>query len=213
MARTKTDDVLAAAEIQHSKDPVRAEMIARVRRFKASWFELGEALSEIKRADQFKKWGYGSFEDYCAKELHLKRDTADKLTGSFVFLKNKAPDVLRRDGREGPIPSYQSVDFLRRAEEETQAPPETLEELRKHVLEEGAPVAKVTRLFKEALFPVPPEEAAEKRMTSLSSTINRLMELLAHAREDELVPVKLCAEIEEPLARLAEHLGRKAEAA
>lgn len=214
MARTKTDDVLAAAEIHHAaKDPVRADMIARVRRFKASWFELGEALSEVKRADQFKKWGYASFEDYCAKELHLKRDTADKLTGSFVFLKSKAPEILQRDGREAPIPSYQSVDFLRRAEEETQAPPETLDELRKHVLEEGAPVAKVTRLFKDALFPVPPEEQAEKRLAGLTNAINRVMELLAHAREDEIVPQKLCAEVEEPLARLAEHLNRKAEAA
>ncbi len=213
MARTKTDDVLAASEIHHAHDPQRAEMIARVRRFKSSWFELGEALVEVKRGDNFKRWGYGSFEDYCAKELHLKRDTAEKLTGSFAFLRNKAPDILKRDGRDAPIPSWQSVDFLRRAEEETEAPPETLTELRRHVLDEGATLPKITRLYKEALFPVPSEEQNEKRLTSMTSTINRLMELLAHARADKIVPESLCAEIEEPLARLAEHLGRKAEAA
>ena len=188
-------------------------MIARVRRFKSSWFELGEALVEVKRSDNFKRWGYGSFEDYCAKELHLKRDTAEKLTGSFAFLRNKAPDILKRDGREAPIPSYQSVDFLRRAEEESEAPAETLTELRRHVLDEGATLPKITRLYKEALFPVPSEEQTEKRLTSMTSTINRLMELLAHARVDKIVPESLCAEVEEPLARLAEHLGRKAEAA
>jgi hypothetical protein len=213
MPRTKTDDVLAAAEIHHAHDPERAELIARVRRFKASWFELGEALTEIKRAEGYKKWGYASFDDYCKKELHLKRDTADKLTGSFAFLRTKAPEVLRRDGRDAPIPTYQAVDFLRRAEEESEAPEETLTELRRQVLDEGAPLPKITRLYREALFPVDAEAQTEKRLTNLTSTINRLVELLAHARADALVPETLCAEIEEPLARLADHLGRKAAAA
>ena len=212
MPRTKTDDVLAATEIQHAHDPERAEMIARVRRFKASWFELGESLTEVKRGEGYKKWGYAAFEDYCKKELHLKGETADKLTGSFAFLRSKAPEVLRRDGRDAPIPSYQAVDFLRRAEE-SEAPEETLSELRRHVLEEGAPLPKISRIYREAIFPVDADEQIEKRLTSLGSTINRLMELLALARADRLVPEQLSGEVEEPLARLASHLNRKAAAA
>jgi hypothetical protein len=212
MPRTKTDDVLAAAEIQHSHDPERSELIARVRRFKASWFELGEALTEVKRVESYKNWGYGSFEDYCKKELHLKTDTADKLTGSFAFLRRRAPEVLRRDGRDAPIPTYQAVDFLRRAEEESDAPAETLSELRRHVLDEGAPLPKISRIYREAVFPLDPEEQTEKRLANLVGTINRLMELLAHTRADRLVPEALCAEVEEPLARLAAHLARKAAA-
>jgi hypothetical protein len=213
MPRTKTDDVLAAAEIHHAHDPERAELIARVRRFKASWFELGEALTEIKRAEGYKRWGYASFDDYCKKELHLKRDTADKLTGSFAFLRSSAPEVLRRDGRDAPIPTYQAVDFLRRAEEESDAPAETLTELRRHVLDEGAPLPKIARLYREAVFPIDAEAQTEKRLSTLSTTINRLVELLAHARADKLVPEALCAEVEEPLARLAAHVGRTAAAA
>ncbi len=295
MPRTKTDDVLADAEREHQHDPERAEVIAKVRRFKASWFELGEALTqvkrdetykrwghasfddyckkelhlkretadkltgsfaflrtkapevlrrdgrdapipsyqsvdflrraeeesdapaetltEIKRSEGYKKWGHASFEDYCKKELHLKRETADKLTGSFAFLRTRAPEVLRRDGRDAPIPTYQAVDFLRRAEEEAKAPEETLTELRRHVLDEGTPLPKISRIYREALFPVDSEEQTEKRLTNLSSTINRLIEHLAQARADKLVPDTLCAEVEEPLARLANHLERKAEAA
>src|SRR3954463_16534076 len=213
MARTRTDDVLAASEIQHAHDPERAEMIARVRRFKASWFELGESLTEIKRSEAFKKWGHASFEDYCKKELHLKRETADKLTGSFVFLRARAPEVLRRDGRDAPIPTYQAVDFLRRAEEESEAPEETLTELRRHVLDEGTPLPKISRIYREAISPLDAEEQNEKRLSSLSSTISKLIELMAQARADKIVPEQLCAEVEEPLARLAGHLGRKAAAA
>jgi len=72
---------------------------------------------------------------------------------------------------------------------------------------------KIARLYREAVFPLDNEEQNEKRLQSMSSTINRLMELMAQARADKLVPEQLCAEVEEPLARLAGHLGRKAAAA
>jgi hypothetical protein len=212
MSRTKTDDVLANAEIQHAHDPERAEMIARVRRFKASWFELGEALVEVKRHDGFKKWGYASFEDYCRRELHLKSETADKLTGSFAFLRKRAPEVLRRDGREAPIPSYQAVDFLRRAEE-AEAPPETLREIRRHVLDEGTSLPKVSRLYREAVFPLDADETAQKQQATLASAVKRLLEQLQVARAEKLLPAKLCAELEDPLERAAAHLAKEAAAA
>src|SRR5258706_12847144 len=102
MPRTQTEAILADAEATHARDPERADMIARVRRFKASWFELGEALTDMKRTEEFKRWGFPNFEDYCRRELHLKRETADKLTGSFIFLRAKAPEGLARDGRTAP---------------------------------------------------------------------------------------------------------------
>src|SRR6185369_14673633 len=133
MSRTKVDAELAQSETQHANDPERVDVIAKVRRFKASWFELGEALSEQKKSQSFKQWGFSTFEDYCKKELHLRQDTVEKLTGSFTFLRARAPEVLRRDGRDSVIPSYQAVDFWRRAEE-AEAPKEALREIRQHVL-------------------------------------------------------------------------------
>src|SRR5688572_17769689 len=102
MARTKTEAALAAAERQHADDPERAELLARARRFKASWLELAEALSEVRKAGHWKRWGFGSFEEYTKKELHLRQETVDKLTGSFLFLRRSAPEVLDRDGLDAP---------------------------------------------------------------------------------------------------------------
>jgi hypothetical protein len=201
--RTHTDDTLAAAEAAHADDPDRAEMIARVRRFKASWFELGEALTEMKRSEDFKRWGFANFEDYCRRELHLKRETADKLTGSFIFLRSKAPEVLTRDGRNAPIPSYQAVDFLRRAEEESEAPEDTVREIRRRVLDEGTELPRLSRMYREVVFPVDEEEQKDKRKATLKQTIAKLVELLALARDDKSLPADLCAEAEEPLQRLA----------
>jgi hypothetical protein len=208
-ARTRTDAEMASSEAAHANDPERAEMIARARRFKASWFELGEALTEVRRSERWKRWGFSSFEDYCRRELHLKADTAAKLTGSFAFLRARAPEVLSRDGRDAPIPSYQAVDFLRRAEE-ADAPDETVREIRRHVLDEGMELPKLSRIYREVVFPTEDnaEEKKDKRQRALRQAVERLVELLAVARDEGTVPPTLCAEIEEPLQRLAGMLPR-----
>lgn len=207
MPRTKTDDALAQAEIAHAHDPERAEVIARVRRFKAGWFELGEALNEQRRSERYKQWGHATFDDYCKKELHLRKETVDKLTGSFVFLRARAPEVLHRDGRQAPIPSYQAVDFLRRAEEESEAPAETVREIRRHVLDEGTSLPKLSRIYREVVFPTDDAEKTERRRAGLKQAVEKLVELLAIAREEGAVPPHLAAEVEEPLARLAAHVS------
>jgi hypothetical protein len=204
--RTKTDQALAEAEESHAHDPERAEVIARVRRFKAGWYELAEALSEQRKSERFKRWGYTNFEDYCKRELHLRRETVDKLTGSFVFLQRKAPEVLARDGRTQPIPSYQAVDFLRRAEEESEAPEETVREIRRHVFDEGSSLPKLSRIYREAVFPVDADEKVERERERLKNTIDRLFEQLIVFRNEGGASAKLAAEVEEPLARLAAHL-------
>src|ERR1035438_7156771 len=91
MHRTKTDAALADAERSHADDPERAELLARARRFKASWIELAEGLTAVKRSGGWKNLGYDSFEAYAKGELRIRQETADKLTGSYTFLKRRAP--------------------------------------------------------------------------------------------------------------------------
>src|SRR6267154_5550804 len=126
MIKTKVDAELADSELQHQNDPERAELIARTRRFKASWLELAEALTHVRKNDTWKTWGFESFEQYGARELKLRQETVDKLTGSYAFLQRRAPSVLKRDGVIDAIPSYKAVDFLRRAEEKEDAPQEAV---------------------------------------------------------------------------------------
>ncbi|MGH7272042.1 MAG: hypothetical protein ACREJ3_16555 [Polyangiaceae bacterium] len=116
MQRTKTEQALAEAEIAHSDDPERSELVMRARRFKASWVELAEALSGIKRSGRWSAWGFESFEAYAKGELRIRPETAEKLTCSYAFLRRRAPSVIQRDALTERIPSYQAVDFLRRAE-------------------------------------------------------------------------------------------------
>ncbi len=207
---TKTEERLAAAEEMHADDPERAELIARARRFKTSWLELAEALTSVRRGGQWRSWGYDSFEEYAKGELSLRQETVDKLTGSFSFLQKRAPEVLRRDGVRTPIPSYQSIDFLRRAEEQEGAPVEAVREIRKRILDEGAPLPTVAREFKDTVFPI--DEAQKKRrdIAGLKNVATRLRDLLAETRA---VPRKVATDVTAELDRLLEALAAKDQAA
>ena len=146
MNATKIDATLAALEETHSDDPERAELLRRTRRFKSSWIELAEALTGARRANRWRDWGYGSFEEYTQKELHLRQETVDKLTGSYSFLQRRAPAVLARDGVAAPLPSYQAIDFLRRVEEKEDAPEDAVREIRRKVLDRDDIEAELSEL-------------------------------------------------------------------
>jgi hypothetical protein len=192
MHRTKTEAALAEAEAAHADDPERAELLRRARRFKASWIELAEALTQAKRGGRWREWGYDSFEAYAKAELRLRQETVDKLTGSYSFLQRRAPSVLARDALRDPVPSYHAVDFLRRAEARDDAPREAVEAIRKRVLEEAAPVAAVSRAYKDVVFPVDEDTRRARDAAGLKNVAKRLRELLAETR---CVPRKLAGQV------------------
>lgn len=210
MHRTKTDAALAEAERAHTDDPERAEVLARARRFKASWIELAESLSSVKRSGHWKNWGYDSFEAYAKGELRIRQETADKLTGSYSFLKRRAPSVLERDALEERIPSYQAVDFLRRAEASEGAPKGAVEEIRRRVLEDAAPVASIARAYGDVVFPLDGEQRKARDALGLKNVARRLRDLLG---ETHAVPRKLASEVDGALGRLLEALESAEQAA
>ncbi len=108
------------------------------------------------------------------------------------------------------IPSYQAVDFLRRAEEQEDAPEETVEAIRRKVLDEGAPLPSVVRQFRDAVFPVDERQQKERDVAALLNVAKRLRELLGETRA---VPRRLAGEVSENLDRLLETLRAASERA
>ena len=210
MDRTKIDRELAEAEEMNAGDPERAELLARARRFKNSWIELAEGLTQVRKNGRWKRWGHESFEEYAKKELHLRQETVDKLTGSFLFLQKRAPEVLQRDGVSASIPSYQSVDFLRRAESQEGAPEEAVEAVRKRVIEDNAPHATIVRQYADTVFPINESEKKQRDAAGLKNVATRLRELLGETRA---VPKKLAVDVSSSLERLLEALDAAAERA
>ena len=210
MHRTKTEAALAEAERAHVDDPARAELLRRARLFKASWIELAEALTRAQRERHWRRWGFDSFEAYAKTELHLKQETVDKLTGSYSFLKKRAPAVLRRDPVCEPIPSYQAVDFLRRAEDRPETPVDALEAIRHRVLTDAAPAGAVSRAYRDVVFPVDASQRRARDVAGLKNVAKRLRELLDAT---SVVPRSLASEVSEALGKLLEAVAGDADEA
>ena len=205
--KTRTDADLEARIHQFKDDTERVEILRRARSFKASWVELGEALTRVMREESWKGWGYDSFDVYCTKELHLRRETAHKLVGSYGFLKTRAPSVLRRDGLEAPIPSLASVEFWKRAEEraeESEAPEAAVAELRRAVVEEAQPASQLKRRYKEVFFPLEDGEKETRGRQAVLAAARRLVQVIGETR---VVPRRLAEDIEEQVGRLIQELG------
>lgn len=179
---TKVDAALAAAERRFASDPERADLIARTRRFKASWIELAEALSTCQKNQRYTTWGFVSFEEYYRKELHLKTSTVNKLVGTYAFLRKTAPEVFDRDGVSQEFPSLQNIEFLRRAEEAAEGgnvANDLLAEVRRAIIDENLPFGQVTKQFRDSLFPSDIEVERRKRQHEALRLARKLVELLA----------------------------------
>jgi hypothetical protein len=210
--KTNVDAALAAAQKRFAGDPERAEMIARTRRFKSSWIELAEALTDCRKHEYWKKWNYRSFDDYYKRELRLKQATVDKLTGSYAFLRHSAPDVLNRDGVSDAIPGFESTDFLRRAEEAKvlgNATEETVGQVRQAVINDNMSLPRITKLFKESLFPEDTNEKARKRYKEADRTARKLSELISGLRDS--LPAQVVQKVEDAVTLLLKSLPQDKE--
>lgn len=183
----------------------RYRVLATARRFKSTWVELGEQLLRVSREGLFSQWGYGSFEEYCSREVRIRRQTAEKLTLAYRYLEKEEPQLLARSKEIRPLPDYRSVDLLRQAREEQQLPPEQYAELRRAVIEDERSHPTVLKRFKEATAATRP--AAEEQREALHSALAaaRRLAVVLKAIED-LGPactepvVRLVAMLEERLA-------------
>lgn len=174
-------------------DSERYRVLISARRFKSSWAELGESLTRVANTGQFHDWGYTSFEDYCAKEIRIRRQTADKLLLAFRFLEREEPGILERQ-EERPLPDFRSVDLLRQAREEQSFSPDHYNELRRTVLEEDRSHPTAARQFRDMLQEYQPDRRTERRCQGALSAARRLSNALA---ELDAVPPDLDRAVQE----------------
>lgn len=186
-------------------DSERYRVLISAKRFKSSWAELGESLTKVANGGQFHDWGYTSFEDYCAREIRIRRQTADKLLLAFRFLEREEPGVLARQ-EEHPLPDFRSVDLLRQAREEQSFSPDHYNELRRTVLEEDRSHPTVARQFREMVQEYQPERRGERRCQGALSAARRLGNALA---ELDAVPPDLERAVQELIGYLEGRLDEE----
>jgi hypothetical protein len=171
----------AAAAVQ-AADGFRAEVDDAARRFKASWVELARHLVRVKRKGLYEEWGYATFEAYCARELRIKKATAQKLLASFGFLEKHEPQAVRAIGEpEGRrTPALEVIAALVQAEEAGQLDEAAYREVREKLWERPIDPAQVRRELAKR-FPSPEPEAppADLALRRLAASARKLARELA----------------------------------
>ncbi|MFT3915942.1 MAG: hypothetical protein QM704_18105 [Anaeromyxobacteraceae bacterium] len=174
---TGTAEKLATRAEQLPEGSLRRRALEGARGFKAAWVEFGRLLSEVKRRGVWREWGHASFEQYCAKELFIRRQTAEKLTASFGFLERHEPALVReRPDGEHRAPAFEVVEVLSRAEAAGRLSGSDWKDLREEVLEQPMTPAALGKRLSEKLGPPPPppRPAKGERLGRLAAAARRL---------------------------------------
>lgn len=170
---------------------LRLRLVEQARVFKRSWVDMARALVEVRSAGWYRRWGFDDLHRYAAEELHIKRQTVDKLTGSFHALERHAPHVLEWDGVARQVPEVDAVDVFKRAVEQGQPNPQVMAELQQ-ALEEGASPPVLRRRVQSLLQPKDEHQQKRDSLDRLRTSARRLERLLqqvdglAQARVEEV---------------------------
>ncbi len=156
---------MAATAARHEADPIdsvpagtfRAEVLESSRRFKASWLDLARHLVRVRGEGLWQEWGYATFEAYCAKELRIKKATAQKLVMSYGFLEKHEPRALQDESVAGRIPSVEVIEVLSKAEERGQLDEQSYKDVRESLWDRPIAAADLKRELAKR-FPEPEAE-------------------------------------------------------
>lgn len=171
--QTKGSQYIEQLMQQLPPDSERYQVLATARQFKSSWVELGEWLAKVSRSGQFNEWGFATFEEYCTREVRIRRQTAEKLLLAFRFLERREPALLARKA-ERPLPDYRSVDLLRRAEEQEQFSMAEYRELRQTAIEEERSHPALARQFRDMAHSHRPELKSQQQQRAALMAARRL---------------------------------------
>jgi len=156
----------AEAKIEHLLSQLepgseRYRILSSAKQFKSSWVDLGQQLQEVRRDRLYAQWGYECFEDYCSREIRIRRQTADKLTMAYHYLEQKTPTLISEDRNLSPLPDFRSIDLLRQADADTKFSHEQQQELHNAVFEGNLSHPTIAKRFKEISMEVADESVRQ----------------------------------------------------
>jgi hypothetical protein len=183
----------------------RHTVLVAAKRFKSTWAELGKLLVQVRDEAQYEQWGYESFEAYCLKELHIRKQTALKLTRSFSFLaKHESPEVLKDEEFPQRAPSFEVVEVLADAADRGQLSPSEYRSLRDSIWNPEKPATELKKEFVERFprpAPEPPPENLQVRR--LAQTARKLASELSGCRKVPSAIAERAAALAEEVEELA----------
>jgi len=192
------------------EDSLRYRILGNVKSFKTSWVELGQALYSVWKDKLYREWGYQTFDNYTARELGIRKQTAMKLLRSYYFLEKEEPSYLKEGYLESAsantVPGYEAIDALRMAKNKKILDDDDYANIKKDVFEKGKDVREIKRDLTSLMRQreeLDPYEAREKRkIANIKRAVSLLRNLKRDLGEAKLVPVAVLKEIDELVKKL-----------
>jgi hypothetical protein len=186
---------------------LRHNLLLTAQRFKSIWFEFGALLVRARDEASYEEWGYPTFEDYCRKELRIRRQTAFKLTRSYSFLSRHEPKAALSQEMSRRAPRFEVVEVLAEAEERGKLSPEEYKEIRDSIWSSDKPVSELKREFSERFPGIASSNQARPQPQRLAYASRKLADGLAACRHAPRAIVERAAALAEDVedwARAAE---------
>jgi hypothetical protein len=212
MDATKTKSLKNLEEKMEQVDEssLRYHVLDSAKKFKTSWIDLGRSLYAVWKDKLYKGWGFTTFDAYTIKEVGIRKQTAVKLLKSYYFLEKEEPQYLAQETTQpaeaAAIPSYESVDVLRRAKTNKAIDQRDYSRLKEEVFEKGKDAQEVkkdlTSLIRQRQELEPEEAYAQKRMTLVKRLTGTLRSIKDEAEISKLLPMPLLRELEQIIRKL-----------
>ena len=189
---TKAEQYIENLLKQVEPGSTRHTILHSAKQFKSSWVELGQLLSEVRHAQLYQEWGYADFADYCAREIRIRRQTADKLTHAYHYLREHNPTTLSDPDNPAPLPDYRCLNLLEQINSEALMEEEELQSLQ-HKVFSGTiahpKLAKTVRDLKREQTPAQLNQYTDIKQAL--SAARRFQSSLEHLPEELRSSVKL----------------------
>ncbi|MFA5275856.1 MAG: hypothetical protein WC417_03065 [Candidatus Omnitrophota bacterium] len=194
---------------------LRYHILENAKSFKVSWVELGRALYTVWKDKLYKDWGYSSLDAYAAKEIGIRKQTAMKLLKSYYFLEKEEPQYLDQEyiqnAQASRVPSYESVDLLRKAKSKKVLDAQDYAGIKKEVFENGKDAQEIrkdlTTLIRQRQELEPEEAYEKKRLATVRRFLGTLKALKKELEISKLLPGPLIKEISVLVNKLEDELG------
>jgi hypothetical protein len=134
---------------------------------KASWLHVALNLKRIRQDELWRlaEPACGSYDDYVLGVLRLNKYVAARMLRAVSYTEERRPELLR-DFRERPgdvqVPSYETVDRLRRIQSRFEEREGDFRELESRVFDEGIGRVALKRAIDEKLADSRPEDDGER---------------------------------------------------
>lgn len=180
---SNVDAVLSQKAREVPVGTLRHTVLNAARRFKSTWVELGKLLVQVNDGALYEQWGFESFEAYCLKELHIRKQTAQKLIRGFSFLNKHEPKAMEREDLAETAPAFEVVEVLAGADERGQLSAAEYKSVRDSIWSPQKPIAELRRELSDR-FPRPVEPQGEGiQLRRLAGLARKLANELSASRK------------------------------